>query len=317
MALGTVPVLGPGSTRLAAKSKAQPKSAPAETNPAEKSAVTQALKDAYAAMPLNERLAIQSDLIWSGDYNGGVNGEFGDRAINAVKTFQKRSKGKETGILTPQERDALSAAVRSKQEQVGWKLVEDPVLAGGRLGIPAKLLPQSEQGTNGSRWSSARGEVQIETFREKMAGAQLSELFEEQKKKAKRRVEYNVLRGDFFVLSGLQGLKKFYVRVQLKDNEARGMTVLYDQAMDGIMEPVVVAMSSAFAPFNESAASRDQTQCGICDRHRDQPGRRVVTERHGDRRLSCHCGGGARPCRAAGGGQVRGPCLLRIHGGGI
>jgi hypothetical protein len=37
--------------------------------------------------------------------------------------------------------------------------------------------------------------------------------------------------------------------VQLKDNEARGMTILYDQAMDGIMEPVVVAMSSAFAPF--------------------------------------------------------------------
>jgi hypothetical protein len=42
--------------------------------------------------------------------------------------------------------------------------------------------------------------------------------------------------------------------VQLKDNEARGMTILYDQAMDGIMEPVVVAMSSAFAPFSNDVA---------------------------------------------------------------
>jgi S1-C subfamily serine protease len=44
-------------------------------------------------------------------------------------------------------------------------------------------------------------------------------------------------------------LKKYYVRAQLKDNDIRGMTILYDQAMEGIMEPVVVAMSSAFAPF--------------------------------------------------------------------
>jgi hypothetical protein len=68
-------------------------------------------------------------------------------------------------------------------------------------------------------------------------------------------VEYNTINADFFVLSGLQGLKKFYVRVQLKDNEARGMTILYDQAMDGIMEPVVVAMSSAFAPFGGETAA--------------------------------------------------------------
>jgi hypothetical protein len=33
----------------------------------------------------------------------------------------------------------------------------------------------------------------------------------------------------------------------------RGITILYDQAMDGIMQPVVVAMSSAFAPFGATA----------------------------------------------------------------
>ena len=104
-----------------------------------------------------------------------------------------------------------------------------------------------------------------------MAGSRSRELFDEQKKKANRRIEYNVLHGQISSsLSGMQGLKKFYVRVQLKDNEARGMTILYDQAMEGIMQPVVVAMSSAFAPFGESSERAGLAQGGIRDRHRRQ-----------------------------------------------
>ena len=101
--------------------------------------------DAYAAMPLAERLAIQSDLIWSGDYNGGVTGEFGDRAIAAVKAFQKRNKAQ--GNRHPHAaRSARRWPPRSKpqQEQVGWQLVDDPV-TGVRLGIPGKLAPQSRR----------------------------------------------------------------------------------------------------------------------------------------------------------------------------
>lgn len=242
----------PAAKKPAAKPAAAAKPKPAAPNPAELAV----LKESYAAMPLSERLAIQSDLVWSGDYNGIINGDFSDRSIAAVKAFQKKHGGKETGLLTPQERELLAASVKAQREQIGWTLVEDEALPGARLGIPAKFAAQSERGANGTRWFSARGEIQIETFREKMGGAELSTLFEEQKRNPKtRKVEYSALRPDFFVLSGLQGLKKFYVRVQLKDNEARGLTILYDQAMDGIMEPVVVAMSSAFAPFGSDAAA--------------------------------------------------------------
>jgi hypothetical protein len=57
------------------------------------------------------------------------------------------------------------------------------------------------------------------------------------------------------VLSGLQGLKRFYVKGQIKGGEVRGFRVLYDQATEGTMAPVVVAMASAFTPFDASAAS--------------------------------------------------------------
>ncbi|MBZ0140893.1 MAG: peptidoglycan-binding protein [Pseudorhodoplanes sp.] len=239
--------------RQAKPRTAKPRPPAAEApNPAEQPAAPAngALREAYAALPLAERFAIQSDLIWAGDYNGMIAGDIGDRAIAAVKAFQKRNKSRETGILMPEERALLAESVREKQDQVGWMLVEDPVMVGVRLGIPAKLAPRKERGRTGGRWTSSRGEVQIETFRDSIADTTFAALFEQQKKTpAGRRTEYSVLRPDFFVLSGLQGLKKFYVRAQLRENEVRGIAILYDQAMDGIMEPVVVAMSSAFAPF--------------------------------------------------------------------
>jgi hypothetical protein len=209
-------------------------------------------RDPYAGIPLAERIAIQSDLIWATDYNGLANGESNDRATAAIKAFQKNTKSKETGILNPQERAALAAAAKVKRDAVGWRMVDDPV-GGARLGIPGTVVTQSARGTSGSRWTSAHGEVVVETFRVKEPGTTLAAVFEQQRKEpADRRVEYNVLKPDFFVVSGLQGLKKFYVRAQIKDGEVRGFTVSYDQAVEGQMEKVVVAMSSAFTPFADA-----------------------------------------------------------------
>lgn len=206
------------------------------------------LSEAYAALPFAERIALQSDLIWTGDYNGLLDGAFSDRLVEAVKSYQKRNKNKVTGILGAQEREALAAAVRPIQTEVGWRLVEDPA-TGARVGIPTALATQSLPGTSGTRWSSAQGQLQIETFRID-TGATLEGLFEQQKKEtARRKVKYSVLRPDYFVVSGTLGLKKFYTRTFTRNGELRGLTVLYDQAMEGTMDRIVVAMSSAFMPF--------------------------------------------------------------------
>lgn len=72
--------------------------------------------------------------------------------------------------------------MREKQDQVGWTLVEDPVMVGVRLGIPARLAPRKERGRTGGRWTSSRGEVQIETFRDSIADTTFAALFEQQKR---------------------------------------------------------------------------------------------------------------------------------------
>jgi hypothetical protein len=205
--------------------------------------------DTASTMAQGERQAIQSDLAWSGHYNGVINGEVSDRMIAAIKAFQKDRGGKETGVLNPQERGALADAAKRLQDNVGWKTVTDAG-SGARLGLPTKLLPQQSSDANGAKWSSSTGTIQIQLARRKEADPSTAKLAEQEKKEpAGRTIEYSVVKPDFFVLSGMQGLKKFYVRGQFKVSEVRIMTILYDQATEGTMAPVVIARSSACNPF--------------------------------------------------------------------
>jgi len=132
--------------------------------------------------------------------------------------------------------------------------VVDPA-TGVRIGLPTKMVPNAHDAANGTRWSSAHGEVQVETFRVKDPALTLSALFEKEKKEpATRKIETSVLHDDNFFISGMQGLKLFSVRAKVRDGEVRGFTMMYDQMMEGIVAPVMVAMATAFSPFPERSA---------------------------------------------------------------
>src|SRR5437899_1335056 len=145
-----------------------------------------------------------------------------------------------------QNPSARAPGATAKPAQAGWSMVDDPV-TGARLGIPTKQVRSGSQGKNGTRWASAQGQVQIETFKIREPGTTLASVYEQQKKEpSTRKLAVNLLRPDFFLLSGMQGLKRFYVRAEIRDGEVRGLTVLYDQATETIMDPVAVVMASIF-----------------------------------------------------------------------
>ncbi|HZC97291.1 MAG TPA: serine protease, partial [Bradyrhizobium sp.] len=204
------------------------------------------------AMAQAERLALQSDLAWVGQYNGAITGDVSERMVAAIKEFQKARGGKPTGALNPQERGILADTARRRQENVGWKIVTDPG-TGVRLGIPTKLAPQQTSVANGAKWVSSTGTIQIQLTRRKEAMPTTAKLAEREKKEPGRNIDYSVVKPDFFVLSGLQGLKKFYLRGTFKGDEVRILTILYDQATENTVEPVVIAMSSAFTAFPSGA----------------------------------------------------------------
>jgi peptidoglycan hydrolase-like protein with peptidoglycan-binding domain len=205
------------------------------------------LQDTYAAIPQADRVAIQNDLTWGGDFTGPIDGEFSERLVQAVKAYQTRHKNPATGVMSPEERKALASAVEPRKQGVGWRLAED-LATGARVGLPGRLATKTTVLQNGTRWASAQGQLQVETFRID-TGATLDAVFEQQKKLPRRRVESSALQSDSFVISGMQGLKKLVVRGYARNGEVRGITILYDQAMEGTMDPLVAPMSSAFVPF--------------------------------------------------------------------
>jgi peptidoglycan hydrolase-like protein with peptidoglycan-binding domain len=209
--------------------------------------------DTAKAMAQAERLALQSDLAWIGQYNGAITGEVSERMVAAIKEFQKSRGARQTGVLNPQERGILADTAKRRQENVGWKIVTDAG-TGVRLGIPAKLVPQQTSDANGAKWTSPTGTVQVVLTRRKEASPTTAKLAEREKKEpGGRTIEYSVVKPDFFVLSGVQGLKKFYLRGTFKGDEVRILTILYDQATENTVEPVVIAMSSAFNAFPTGA----------------------------------------------------------------
>lgn len=146
------------------------------------------------------------------------------------------------------------AAAPDNEKEFGWSVVADPA-TGVQIGLPTRLVPHAREAARGTRWSSAHGDVQIETFRLTEPGLKLQALFEQEKKEpSTRKVEYSLLRDDSYFVSGIQGLRKFSVRASIRNGEVRGFTMLFDQAMEGIVAPVMVAMASSFSPFPQRSA---------------------------------------------------------------
>jgi hypothetical protein len=241
----------PAAKPVAAKPAAAPVPKPSPNIKAEaKPASPAPPADPFPKLPAAERAAIRAALLWSSGEDGKP-GDGEDPMISAIKAYQKRNKAKVTGVLTEAERAELLAAARTHADEFGWSVVVDPA-TGIRLGIPGKLAALTREAPHGTRWASRHGEIAVETFRIK-TDQSLTALFEAQKKQP-RQVESSYSRADSFFVSGLQGLKLFAVRAQLKDGELRGYTMLYDQAMAGIVLPVLGPMANAFAPFPDGAA---------------------------------------------------------------
>ncbi|MGH6768893.1 MAG: peptidoglycan-binding domain-containing protein [Xanthobacteraceae bacterium] len=253
----------------AAKKKAAPKAkSPAKKTPAKKApakkkennnkkekkgaAKRQPRPGAYADMPLRQRALLQFDLAWAGHYTGLIDGTITDRTVTSVRAYQKDTGHRETGVLSAAEREALAASSKARQERVGWRMVEDRA-TGAQVGLATKQVPRQSRARRGTRWQSAQGQVQVETFRIREPGTTLASVYEEEKKN--RALSMNVSRSNMFFLAGLQGLKKFYVRAEVRDLEIRGITILYDQATEGVMDPIAVVMAGAFSPFSGGLAS--------------------------------------------------------------
>jgi peptidoglycan hydrolase-like protein with peptidoglycan-binding domain len=306
-------------TPVAAKKKAAPKPKAAKKSKADKKGEPKGVPGNYASMPIAERAAIQFDLNWTNNYSGQADGQFNERSVTAVRAFQKARNLSETGVLDDSQRAALASAAQARRERVGWRMVEDRA-TGAQVGIPTKLASHESRMGSGTRWQSAQGQLQIITFRIREPGATLATVFADQKNEPpSRRLASSALHNHDFILTGMQGLKYFLVRAEVRDLEIRGVTVLYDQAIESTTDYVGLAVLSAFAPFPGSGVT---ALIGPPSRNRIEYGSGIVVTAGGhivtDRQLTQGCdvleiAGQGDASRLA---EQNNVALLRVFGAG-
>lgn len=217
-------------------------------NPASDSQMA-AAQARFEALPETERKAIQTDLIWTGHFNGAVSGSYGPltfRAINASKD----GRGPADGLLSAADRGALAKAAQAARDDVGFRVITDDK-TGVRIGIPTRVLPKRDAThSSGSRWQSEDGKVTLDTSA-LPPGSELGTLFERATASnvPGRKITYKLLRPDFFVVTGETATGRFYRRLSVGSTGLRGFSIGYDKALAANVDKLVIAIAASFEPF--------------------------------------------------------------------
>ncbi len=205
----------------------------------------------FESLPEAERRAIQTDLIWTGHFNGAASGSYGPLTFRAINALKAATQGAPDGTLNPAERRALAQAAQAAQEAAGFRLLADEK-TGIRIGIPAKVLPKRDVSPSGSRWQSADGKITLDTSATP-PGETLEAVFEKATAPTPnnpgRKITYKLLRPDFFVVTGETPTGKFYRRLAAGPSGLRGFSIGYDKALSGTVDKLVIAMAASFDPF--------------------------------------------------------------------
>lgn len=210
-----------------------------------------AAQASFESLPEVERKAIQTDLIWTGHFNGAASGSYGPLTFRAINALKAAARGAPDGMLNPAERRALAQAAQAARDAAGFRLIADEK-TGVRIGIPAKILPKRDVSPSGSRWQSEDGKVTLDTSATP-PGETLEAVFEKATAPTPnnpgRKITYKLLRPDFFVVTGETPTGKFYRRLAAGPSGLRGFSIGYDKALSGTVDKLVIAIASSFEPF--------------------------------------------------------------------
>ena len=244
---------------------AAPLAGRAETAPAPPSATVdpayEGQKAAWDALSEADRRAIQDAMVWSGHYNGVVDGVFGKRTRDAVLAYQASVKATANGLVDAGQAAAMAGAAQKARAAVRFQMFTDDK-TGVKIGAPLKILDKRGAGeAGGVRFAKADGSVTLDLSAAAGPDARLGALFAALIADAPgRKIALKVSRPDFFVVSGEDGGRKFYARFARAPAGAadpsaiRGFRFAYPAAQAAELDRVAVAVADSFEPFPAPAA---------------------------------------------------------------
>jgi peptidoglycan hydrolase-like protein with peptidoglycan-binding domain len=205
----------------------------------------------FEGLPAPERRAIQDALVWTGDYNGTNDGNFGKRTRDAIAAFAVRVKKPAYGTLDDAAKAALFAAADKARAAVGFAVLTDQRTR-IRIGVPQKLLTKSRPSGTGTISEAADGSANLST--DVAVDADLPALYGRLTAGFPAgRPTYKLLRPDFLVVTGENAGRTIYTRYTRGAIDGRptlrGFSLTYPAGAKATYDSVAIAIANSFDPF--------------------------------------------------------------------
>ncbi len=209
-------------------------------------------KTSSASLWLDGNRRVQEALVYLGGYNAMIDGDFGPRTKEAIRTFQQSQALEPTGVLTDEQKETLLKEADLVRALYGVRTFDDSE-AGYRLTYPARLLSQFETTEDGSRrMTTADGNSEL-LITVTNGSAELNEIYDETL--GRYEVQYRRVRDDWFVVAGLVDDERvIYDTARQIDHNVIRARLTYPAAERELWAPFAVILFNSLAaiPAGES-----------------------------------------------------------------
>jgi len=200
-----------------------------------------------------ERQDVQHALVWSGDYSGRLDGDFGPGTRGSIEAFQDRNDFWSTGYLTKAELIELKRQRRAATAAAGFAMRDFPEL-GLSIGLPEALLNAPLEQEYGLDFNDSRsGGLTALTLYSggSGTGGDFRDLYDSAVARDRfNRDIYQVFRDDWFVFTGtMDGRVKQYTYMRNTSDGIRGFVFFYDTDDADRLDRVAVAMFNSLGTY--------------------------------------------------------------------
>ncbi|WP_422378083.1 trypsin-like peptidase domain-containing protein [Roseibium sp.] len=204
----------------------------------------------FNELTYQERIRTQFLLVFTGDYETIVDGAFGPQTYKALKNFQKHREFGSDGVLDAAQTLTLQRDGLDLVKRVGFE-TRNEALTGITFGIPSKLFEASSKSERGHRWQAYDHSIELETLRIAKGDTSYKELYQRLTSSTNgRSLKTRLFRNDYFVVSGQQDGRDFFVRIMKTPEDSRGFSLFWDKKHAVFMKRVAVAMSNSLRYYD-------------------------------------------------------------------
>ncbi|MFN0115716.1 MAG: serine protease [Paracoccaceae bacterium] len=238
----TEPAAGTETAAAEPTGAALPEESPSEARAAE------------AALPLEDREALQEALKWQGFYAGKIDGAIGPGTRGSMAAWQASRGYEETGVLTTRQRQELVGGWRAEVAALGFRPVREEE-AGIEITLPMNLVKFGRYQPPFVQYDETGGSgVRVLLISQEGDAAALFGLYD-----LMQTLEIVPLQGErerrdtSFVLTGKNDKVQSYTQAELAGGFVKGFTLVWRPEDGERAIRIAETMKASFAPFGDRA----------------------------------------------------------------